>query len=111
MKSKKLKQLLELLKEELIVTNSENQTGICWCITIMLIKDKISSEENHLLREYITLNKPKLNNQYAEFINNEFWTNTLDVNNSSYWWTTIKRDNLTKQIRIDYLTALINNIK
>ncbi len=105
----RLKELLELVRERLIEGDSEYQTGICCVIMIMYFDDEINFDDNKLLKDYIYSNAPSKNNKYAEFINNEYWIyNSADT--FTYWWSPIKYENETKEIRINYLTALINNI-
>ncbi len=99
-------ELLETVKKILISNSSSNsQRGICRVIQSLYYTEMCSELERDSLLIYVSLNKPTINNQYKEFMENEFWIN------QTYWWQTIYEEPKTREIRIDYLTALISNIK
>ncbi len=115
MENYRLKEILELTKANLIKNTWYSQYGICKelrevffpVIDIFAIEQNSNDIRDYkFVIHYLEENKPTPNNQYAEFTNNIYWTV-----NSRYWWKTIDNFPETKEIRIDYLTALINNIK
>ena len=113
MKTYKLIELFELAKQRLINGNPEIQSGICQIICDMWIENDCTLLEKEMLTHYLRANKPCVNNEfsfythniYIEFTKNDYWTD------SHYWWIPIHKNIKTKQIRIDYLTELIKNIK
>ncbi len=105
MESKRLVEIFEKMKENLI--NGENylQHGLCGEIVSLYIEKEITSNEKDFVKMYLFSNKPTLNNIYSEFYKNQYWIN------DAYWWRPISVFYKTKEIRIDYLTKLIANIK
>ncbi len=100
-------QLFQLVKENLINGNPKNQYGICQAINNVAYSKEvtINDDEYFFLKFHLDVNKPTRQNEYAEFMHPKYW---LD---GAYWWDTIDDYPETKQIRIDYLTKLISNIK
>ncbi len=108
MKKERLKEILILIKNFIAIREySYNYTGICKIITTLHGLEKISYEELYYIKNYISNNRPTPNNEYKEFTKNQYWINT----ETGYWWEKMYMDCETVQIRIDYLTALINNVK
>ncbi len=107
MENHRLIEILELVKQNLINNDTWMKTGICVGIRFLHNKNKISLIEYYKVSSYLRKNEPTKTNQYQEFTNNEYWTN----HNSLYWWKPIHKEPNTRQIRIDYLTALISNVK
>ncbi len=105
METNRIKELLEQLKQKLIIGNPYYQSGICNVISGMYQIHIITFEERNFLRDYVMENKPSIFNQYKEFMNNKYWTGEM------HWWGKIFVYPETKQIRIDFITALIDNIK
>ncbi len=105
MGNNRLKELFELVKQDITDTENRFQTGICKSINKLQIQNKMSYIEEAHLKGYLKQNKPTKDNQYAEFTKNKYWLN------DSYWWYVIEDVPQTKQIRIDFLTKLIANIK
>ncbi len=110
MESQRLKQLFELVKQNLINGYTPIQSGICREIKNLYSDFVISIEEKDYLSGYIIANKPTQDNRYAKFMDNPYWLVQVNNNADNYWWEIIY-DEKTKQIRVDYLTELINNIK
>ncbi len=107
MENTRLVEILEMVKENLIETEAQYQTGICRSIEKLSHDHKIKYLEEILIKKHLYLHKPTKTNEYAKFTENQYW---YDYYND-YWWSEIKCANETKQIRIDYLTAVIDNIK
>ncbi len=110
MDNTQLKRLFELVKETLINQPKTKQSGICRVIAFLVSNNEISINDKELLTKYLNKNKPTLENEYSIFVNNPYWTNGV------YWWKPIFSDIYdwsfhTKEIRIEYLTKLIANIK
>ncbi len=105
MNSKRLVEIFEMIKENLINGETYVQNGICGNIAELFGNNKMTFTERDYIRNYLFSNKPKLNNIYSDFFKNEYWID------DAYWWEKISLNHKTKQIRIDYLTKLIANIK
>ena len=106
METKRLIQLLELVKLNLINGDENSQSGICKEIDNIYTKyHDITFEERNYIKSYLKDNRPTPINQYKQFYQQIVW---LDNN---YWWRPINREPATKQIRINFLTELINNLK
>ncbi len=105
MKSTRLKYLFELILQHLIVGNKEEQMGICIIIRTLWVESICTYEEKVFIINYLFVNRPTKENEYKEFTENKHWTD------NSFWWRPIHDIFSTKQIRIDYLTKLIANIK
>ncbi len=106
MKAEQLISHFNLVKESLINGNVKDQYGICKAINEVYYKNSDVTFVNTLtVEKYLFDNKPTPDNQYAEFTKNEYWLGGV------YWWKCIDDFPQTKQIRIDYLTKLISNIK
>ncbi len=106
-KKERLILIIQLMIKELKTTYT--QTGICRTFYTLMSNKDITYDEIYIVKMFININKPTKRNKYKEFTKNPYWTNFVD--SYSYWWTEIHIAPETKQIRIDYLTALINNIK
>lgn len=105
MENSRLIEILELVREKLIYGQETYQTGICKVVLSMMAHQEITIEEKYFISDYLNANKPNQSNNYARFVTNIYWIDCL------YWWLPIDKYPFTKQIRIDYLTELINNIK
>ncbi len=104
MEAPKLKELVELVKHTMI-GESYNQTGMCCIINKLYEQNLITYSEKKIIKEFLDKNKPTPENEYKEFRQSKYWID------EGYWWYEIYVFNDTKQIRIDYLTKLISNIK
>ncbi len=110
MEKDRLIELFELVLHNLTNAKWTTQSGICKEIVFVYEHELCSENEKKELFSYLTKNKPTADNQYAVFFNNSYWFN------SPYWWLPIYHDLYdyslhTKDIRIAYLTKLIENIK
>lgn len=105
METDRLIEVFELLKKTLINGETYNQSGICGEINELYVKNLITPNEKEFIRMYLFNNKPRLHNIYSEFRDNKYWID------DSFWWRRMCFNYPTKQIRIDYLTKLIANIK
>lgn len=106
METNRLIQLLELIKNHLIIGNENNQSGICKAVDEVYAKyHDINCNEYVFIKQYLNTNRPTPINEYKQFYQQIVW---LDNN---YWWRPIHKEPQTKQIRINFLTELINNIK
>ena len=104
METKRLIEILELLK---LYLTEKAHYGICETFAILEAHNNVNCTTNELARvqQYIYDNKPTLTNQYSEYMNNEKWLG------KRFWWDRICDAPETRQIRINFLTALIDNIK
>ena len=98
-------EILELIKKR--IANSK-KLSICDSLTISLLKNKIDREEYHIIKDLLDNNRPTPDNEYKQFINNEYWQSP-NQQNIVYWWYPLSAE--TSLIRIDYLTELIANSK
>ncbi len=101
----RLKEIFELMITNLIERPLTLDTGICKVIEVLSREKIITLNETKFVKQYLFLNKPSVFNQYKEFTQNEYWLGRV------FWWNVICDAPETKQIRIDFITALINNIK
>ncbi len=92
--------------------------GICGIISHLYNNDNITNEEKIQLKDFLGKNKPNPDNQFKEFCDNKFWVDRLLSLNqqnvyAGYWWLPIYSypNNETRQIRIDYITKLIETLK
>lgn len=106
MKLDKLKSLFKQLKKNLKKSEPINELGICGVILSMFENNEISYEEKEEMYRYLTSQKPTPDNKYKDFIS-EYWRGT----DGGYWWTCMYKEPKTKEIRLNFLNALINNIK
>ncbi len=105
METPKLKEILELVKDTIVHGEAYNQTGMCGILRSLVSCEAILIKERYEVLAYLRENKPTEDNEYKEFRMSPFWID------EGYWWYEIFLFKETRQIRIDYLTALINNIK
>ncbi len=105
MDNSRLKELFEMVKKKLIKGDVNKQYGICGIISELSYEKTITANEKEIIKRYLYRNKPTIKNKYKEFIQNEYWIN------DAYWWKPIWLRPEKKQIRINYLTKLIDNIK
>lgn len=97
-------QILELLKTYL----TENaHYGICETFSILQAYNNVycTNGEIIIIQQFIYDNKPNKNNQYAYFMDNEKWIG------KRFWWERICDYPETRKLRIDFIQALIDNIK
>ncbi len=105
MESKKQIELLDLIRTRLI-NRKNSQLGICYILVYIGSEKLVSSKDSRFITNLLKENKPTSDNEYKEFFESEFW-----FDNDGYWWKPINEAPETRQIRIDYLTKLIGNIK
>ena len=106
MKKSRIKELFELLKQYLIKGDANFQYGLCKELERLSMYDASFTYYEYIcIEQYLNKCKPTTTNEYKEFIDNEYWIDT------EYWWKTIDQAPETKQIRIDFLTKLINELK
>lgn len=105
MEKQRIIDIFESIKNSIITDTRYYNTGICFGLAVLLSTKEISETEYHFLMDYLKENKPTPNNRYKKFTQNVFWLNT------GYWWVNMGKTPQTRQIRVDYLTALISNIK
>ncbi len=106
MKTERLIEILNLVRHELIFDeNGYHDLGICGVFTYLKLYCFISVVESNKTIRYIYDNKPNKDNEYSEFMDNEYWCDKL------CWWSRMCVVPETRQIRVDYLSKLIANIK
>lgn len=88
-------------------------TGICGVLTKLYKFESVSKLELTLTQNLIYDNKPTKDNQYKEFTQNEIWNNPIiNFDYLAYWWLPVTyKDNKAREVRIQFLNAVINNIK
>ncbi len=98
---------IEILNKTILVLTKTNhfKKGICDAVTYLCENDTLNYLELIEFREFIRDNKPTAENEYKEFTQGEYWVDEM------YWWYPIYRVSDTREIRVEYLTKLINNIK
>ncbi len=105
MKADRKKHLLEKVIIKLADTIN-SQLGICKAISLVYCQEiDFHFTERNELESFLFQNKPTGYNEYKEFFESDYWTG------EGYWWITMVKEPETRQIRIDYLRALISNIK
>ncbi len=98
-------QTLKLVRDSL--TNEKFKSGICGVLLYYCQTSIISFNEHKFLRNFLEENKPKPDNEYKEFTQNEYWIESEMVINDSVWWERMENVPETRQIRIDYLNQII----
>ena len=100
--------LITVLNEMVeFLPNCNKFGGICDILEHFEIKFNISHEERKFITKLLHTHKPTDKNQYKEFTKNNFWTKSR----FGYWWDAMFEYEETIQIRIDYLKAVIENLK
>ncbi len=101
---------IEILKDIIYLLETvHNINGICLAIHLLKNSEKMTFTEYLKTNRFITDNKPSYDNKYAEFMNTPHWAKKGSI--SAYWWRPTSEEPETKQIRIDYLNKLIDNLK
>ena len=105
--------ILQILNKAVLILEDETMYHRCICDMIRRFKDAllISYTEYLEFRTILAENKPTPDNEYKEFTQNEYWMNKDLPIEQSFWWKPIFEAPETRQIRINYLKALINNLK
>ena len=86
--------------------------SICDSLLTLWIRHQITKFEHDCIKELLVINKPTHLNEYKEFTENPYWRgHKINSINDGFWWKMTTLYPETKQIRMDYLTALINNLK
>ncbi len=98
-------EILNLMKEQLGDFAENKSVGICDSIQALYLKLLISYDERDYIYKFIYVNKPTPYNEYKHFTENEYWYDGI------FWWKRINFAPETKQIRIDFINELIDNIK
>ena len=116
--NQRTKEILGLIIDELVFTNTYYRkhnsgyfhSGICSAIKSVVFNNLITHTESMFIKIFISKNIPTIENEYKEFADNKYWQYETRFM-MRFWWTTIEEAPETEKIRIDYLNALINNIK
>ena len=104
--------LLKAIKTELSKENTlYNRTGICQALRRIQPANNCTHEESCFIMRYLNLHKPTADNDYKEFMIAPYWGLEYRQGESDFWWSEIYLYPETRQIRIDYLTKLIDNFK
>lgn len=97
-------EILKLVKQRLT-----NLKGICDNLNLLYNDNIISKEEETFMLNLLSKHKPN-DNQYTEFTKVKSWANIKNLTiTSAYWWFPLSK--YTRQIRIDYINAVINKLK
>ena len=103
-------EILELVKDNL--ADNEHIDSICHSLTVLVINNLVTVEEQTEILVLLQKNKPDTDNQYKEFAVKPLWKG--DIHNFptfGYWWVKTGLEPLTRKIRTDYLKKLISNLK
>ncbi len=103
MENKRKIELLELM----IVLLKERPSIKGMCDAILHLP--IITAEAKVMTNFIFQNYPTPENDYKEFTQNEFWLNNHTT--EKYWWLVSESYERGKQIRVEFLTKLIDNTK
>lgn len=79
--------------------------GICDILYHLSLADVINEFEYYFMLKLLNKHKPTPENDYKEFTENPYWSES-----NNYWWDTMHNPE-TRQIRKDYLTKLVTNLK
>ncbi len=98
---------IQLLEQIKLFLTEKAHYGICETFTILVAHNNVycTSDELQQIQLYVLENKPTLTNQYSEYMKHESWLG------KRFWWDRICDAPETRQIRIDFITALIDNLK
>ena len=97
-----LKELLPLVIEQL--KSNFSVTGICSCVNRLVINKVITARERLIIEGHLNANKPS-SKIHTEFTESKHWLGNI------YYWYIIGAEPETRQIRIDFLTKLLNELK
>jgi hypothetical protein len=105
MENKRAIQILKLVRSKfMVIMDIDNMSGICYEISKLCKKDIITFNEKEEILVILYDNKPN-EEQFTRFTNSSLWVGGV------YWWTQVRLHPSTIEIRIKYLTALINKLK
>ncbi len=110
METERLKELFLKVKNY-IANKTFYGKGICKTIRELYNDDLIDDFEYDYLISYLQKNYPTKDNDYKEFMDSPYWNSHSSADGIYFWWQVNRYDNQTNQIRINYLTKLIDNIK
>ena len=101
---------IEILNQVIFYLSNEKllfTKGICEVITYLSEIGYITELECFIIKQLMKLKKPNKSSRtkYVKFTKNPHWLNGL------YWWSPIYEAPETRQIRIDYLTEVVENLK
>lgn len=105
MERAKIIDILEMIKVELKEKDYHSRS-ICSSLTYLKNERYISISEYDFIKKFLVENKPTAINQYKRFTKNDLWENHNQPIDNSYWWVSG-----VSFIRIEYLNALISNLK
>lgn len=94
--------VLNVLKDENKISSFNNR-GICAVLQYLDNNKTISRKTFKITNNFIRANKPN-NVQHQEFTKNIYWIGGM------FWWYPIRSKNETRQIRIEFITKLINSL-
>lgn len=96
---------LEILNTMLVeIQNSRYVLGLCDVLFSVFTKVNGNAyEELCEMEKWLKSQKPTKDNAYSHYLNREHWLGR------EYWWFSMHASPDTRQIRIDYLTELIEN--
>ncbi len=94
-----------------IIRNRQKSSyyGMCKSLDYLEETRVITPKEKLYVKRFLFDNMPTLINQYKEFRNSSLWN--FPETMGTYWWLTSDIHSMGNQIRIEYLTALIDNNK
>ena len=131
MENSEIKEVLILTLDTFINTNPDELTGICRTIGQILLNRQLTPKQREYYRanrgfkditdefqpqitkmksqfyhveNFLQQHKPSFNPDYKEFIQ----ANWMDA---GFWWDRVCDNHNTKEIRINFLIKVINNIK
>lgn len=103
---KSLKTLLKLTIKSLKKGEKEGyyNYGLCGEISDMYAFEDITKEECDVVKRFIEINKPSAQKH------GEFTKKSMHWINEHFWWETMQDMPETRQVRIDFLTKLLNEL-
>ncbi len=105
METNRVIEIFELVKLHIRYTELKDLGGICGAIENLYEYDDLITEQEFIkIKQILYENKPDSNNEFAEFRNSRVWVGT------TYWWYRMTYCEESRQIRIDFLNALIKKL-
>ncbi len=84
--------------------------GICAVLQYQFETSRITANEYKIIRNLLEEHKPTPDNDYKSFTENEFWGKDEFPLKDSCWWQSIETNSETRQIRIKYVSQILNNL-
>jgi hypothetical protein len=107
-------EILEAVKE-LLSDETKIIHGVCEALNYLYTYSDVTQAELVFVGDLIASHKPTIDNELKTLTENEFWLGNFSKNLShpyfGYWWYPMFRSPETRQIRIDYISKVIEKLK